>query len=139
VNLGEAAAAYRAVADRCEASLALEACRESAKDAVAVLRIVTPKRTGALADSEVINSVEGGGTHAVANYGPHKIYDRFRNDGGTITRKLPPPHVLGNPSVGFFGHSVTQKGSHYMERGEAAARPAVDAACQMVLDEYLRL
>jgi hypothetical protein len=47
--------------------------------------------------------------------------------------------VLGNPEVGFFGHSVTQRGSHYMERGEAAARPAVDAACQMVLNEYLTL
>jgi hypothetical protein len=143
VNLGEAAAAYRAVAERCEASLALDAAEAAARDAVAILRIVTPKRSGALAGSEVVNSVTGGGLHAVANYGPHKIYDKFRNDGGTITRKLGRPHVLGGYGGPYFGHgnpaTVTQAGSHYMERGEAAARPAVAAACAMVLDRYLTL
>ena len=144
MNLGEAAAAMRAVADRCDSSLALEACRESAKDAVAILRIVTPKKTGALADSEVVNSVEGGGTHAVANYGPHKIYDKFRNDGGTISahaglgRKGMRPHTL-HWEGGAFPLHVTQAGSHYMQRGEAAAKPAVAAACALVLDRYLTI
>lgn len=136
-GIGDLAAKMRAIADRCESSLALDACSEAAKDAVAVLRIVTPKRTGALADSEVVNSVTGGGTHATANYGPHKVYDRFRNDGGTITRHG--PGSLGTPAVGFFGHSVTQRGSHYMERGSAAAVPVVEAACARVLAEYLTL
>ena len=136
-GIGDLAARMREIADRCEASLALDACGEAAKDAVAVLRIVTPKRTGALADSEVVNSVTGGGTHATANYGPHKVYDRFRNDGGTITKHR--PGSLGTPAVGWFGHSVTQAGSHYMERGSAAAVPVVAAACARVLAEYLTL
>jgi hypothetical protein len=127
----------REVADRCETGLARDACEEAARDAVAILRIVTPKRTGALADSEIVNFVEGGGEHATANYGPHKIYDHFRNYGGTITKHS--PGSLGTPEAGWFGHSVTQRGSHYMERGEAAAKPAVAAACAAVLERYLTL
>jgi hypothetical protein len=150
-GLGEFAAAIREVADHCEASLALDACDEAAKDAVAILRIVTPKRTGALADSEIVNSVVGGGTHATANYGPHKIYDKFRNDGGTISAhygevwKVPrggtKPRMYRHTLYfdGTFALHVTQAGSHYMQRGEAAAKPAVAAACALVLDRYLTL
>jgi hypothetical protein len=51
--------------------------------------------------------------------------------------------VLGNPSVGFFGKGnpaqVTQRGDHYMERAELAAVPAVQQACQVVLDEFFTI
>jgi hypothetical protein len=142
VNLAEAAGAMRAVQARCEASLARDAAEAAAKDLVAILRIVTPKRSGALADSEIVNFVAGGGTHAVANYGPHKIYDKFRNDGGTISahaglgRKGMRPHTLHWAGGGFPLH-VTQAGSHYMERGEAAGRSAAEQACRVVLDSFL--
>ena len=66
MNLAEAAAAARAMATRAEASLALEACEEAAKDYLAILRFVTPKRSGALADSEHIDAVFGGGARATA-------------------------------------------------------------------------
>lgn len=144
MNLAEAAAAMRAVADRCEASLARDCAEAAAKDLVAVLRIVTPKRTGALAGSEIVNSVVGGGTHAVANYGPHKIYDKFRNDGGTISahpglgRKGMRPHTLHWAGGGFPLH-VTQAGAHYMEKGEAAGRGPAAQACRVVLDSFLTL
>lgn len=124
------------MAERCEASLALDCAEAGAKDAVAVLRVVTPKRSGRLADSEVVNSVTGSGTVAVADYGPHTVYDEFRNRGGTI-------HVRNakvlTDGVTFFGKSVTQAGSHYMEKGSDAARGPVAAACEAVLERFLVL
>ena len=137
MDIGEFAGACREMAGRARAGLARDAAEEAARDLVAVLRTVTPKRSGALADSEIVNSVQGGGEVATANYGPHKIYDRFRNDGGTIHARNHP--VLGNPDVGWFGKSVTQRGAHYMERGEAAGKGPAEAACRMVLDKYLTL
>jgi hypothetical protein len=143
VDLGEAAAAFREMAARAESELALVACREAAKDYLAILRIVTPKRTGALADSEHIDAVFGGGTHATAVVAPHKVYADIVNDGGTVTRHLPRPHVLGNPAVGFFGHgnpaTVTIKGRGYMEKAAGAAKGPVAQACQRAADEFFTL
>jgi hypothetical protein len=135
--LGDWAAKLAAAAERIDDGLAVAVAREQARDFLAIERVITPKRTGHLMESETVDSVEGGGTHAVALVSPHAIYARFRENGGTITRKLPPPHVLGNPAVGFFGHSVTQKGSHYVERSEAAARGQLTATAEMVLEEFL--
>ncbi|HZR50116.1 MAG TPA: HK97 gp10 family phage protein [Streptosporangiaceae bacterium] len=137
MNLGEAAAAFRAIAERAESGLAREACEEAARDYLAVLRMVTPKRSGRLAESERIDSVTGGGTFAVAVVAPHTRYAAFRNYGGTITRHK--PGSLGTPAVGFFGHSVTQAGSHYMERAEGAAAGPVSAACRAVAGRYFTL
>ena len=133
--LSDWAAKLSAAADRMEAELAVTVCREQAKDFIAIERIVTPKRSGALAGSEHVDSVTGGGAHAEAIAGPHIIYARFRNDGGTITRKLPWPHVLGTGP--WYGHQVTQKGSHYVERAEADAAGIMGGVAEGVLGEFL--
>lgn len=137
MDLAEAAAAFRKIAERAEAELALTACREAARDYLAVLRAVTPKRSGALMESERIDAVTGGGTHATAIVAPHIHYAAFRNYGGTITRHK--PGSLGTPAVGFFGHSVTQAGSHYMERAEGLSRGPVAEACRRVASEFFTL
>ena len=144
-GLAEFAAALRACADRCESSLALEAASEGVDKYLTVLRAVTPKRSGALAASEVVNSLSGGGTHAVATAGPHKIYAVFRNDGGSIdaaarwiyhgNRRY--RHTLFFD--GTFALHVTQAGSHYMERSEGPGRGAVASACAEVAARMVSL
>lgn len=137
MDLGEFAAALRGLADRAESELALECVRPAAREALASLQMETPVRSGALRGSEVIRSVTGSGAYAEAVYGPDIVYDVFRNRGGTITRHG--PGSLGTPAVGFFGHSVTQRGSHYMERGEEAARAGVETIIRTVVSEFLTL
>lgn len=136
MNLSGGAAAFRGLADRIESSLALEACDAGARDFLAVLRTVTPKRSGALADSETVTGPAGSGTYAIALVGPHIVYDRFRNDGGTITSHGPWSLSDG---VSYFGRSVTQAGSHYMERGEAAGAGVVAAAVAQVAARFITL
>jgi hypothetical protein len=133
--MGEYAAKLRAVADALETRVALDVCEAQALAFQELERQVTPKKTGALADSETIDSLSGGGAHAEATVAPHKVYAKIRNDGGTITRHK--PGSLGTPAVGFFGHSVTQAGSHYVERAQGAAQGIIRQAAQVVLDEIL--
>jgi hypothetical protein len=135
-GLGEFAARLRAVADRAEQSLALEACRMGAREYLAVLQEETPVRSGALRASEHIWTVAGGGSLATAALGPDIIYDRFRNDGGTITVKR--AKVLSD-GTSFFGRSVTQAGSHYMERARGPGAAAVARACRVVAAEIIEL
>lgn len=137
MNLEGFAAAARDLAARAETGLAREACTAAARDYLAILRAVTPKRTGRLANSETIDSITGSGAVAVAVVAPHTVYAEFREHGGTITRHG--PGSLGNPEVGWFGHSVTQAGSHYMEKAEGLARGPVAAACRIALDRMLVL
>ena len=143
MDLAAGAAAFRNLARRAESDLALEACGEAAKDYLAVLRAVTPKRSGALADSETVTGPSGGGLHASALVGPHIIYAEFRERGGTITRHLPRPHVLGTPAVGFFGRgnpaTVTQHGARYMEKARGPGEAAVAHACRIVADRFFTL
>ena len=87
-----------------------------------------------MAISETIDSVSGGGAYAAAEISPHTIYAEFRETGGTITAKNFPQ--LGNPSVGFFGKSVTQAGSHYVARAHAAAEASVQVAMGMVAERF---
>jgi hypothetical protein len=135
--LGDWAAKVADAAARIESGLAIEVAREQARDFLAIERHVTPKRTGRLADSETIDALTGGGTRAVAVVSPHTVYAAFRENGGTITRHLPPPHVLGNPAVGFFGHSVTQAGSHYVERAQGLAAGPMAVAAEIAIARFL--
>lgn len=137
MDLAEFAGALRGLADRAETELAPECAEEAGRDFLTTLRAVTPKRTGHLMDSESLDSVTGGGPVATAIVGAHAVYAEFRNNGGTITRHG--PGSLGTPAVGFFGHSVTQRGTHYFEKAEALARPAIEAACRAKLAEFLVL
>jgi hypothetical protein len=138
VNLQEAAAAARELAGRAEASLAHDCAEAAAKEYLAALFVTTPVLTGALRATERINDVTGGGAVAVADVGPHIVYDKFRNDGGTITSHGPWP--LRNRATGrVFGHSVTQRGSHYMERAEAEAEGTIQASMGIILDGFLTL
>lgn len=135
MDLAEGAAMFREIADRARASLALDCARAGADVGVLRLKSVTPKLSGALEGSEHIDAVFGGGTHASAVYGPHIIYAHFRNVGGEINSKG--PWSLHNAGTGeYFGRHVTQVGSHYMERGEAAARPWVSEAMARVVASY---
>ena len=137
MNLEGFAAEVRALADRAETDLAAACAGEAGRDFLAVLRMVTPKRTGHLADSESLDSVTGGGAVASAVVGAHAVYAEFRNNGGTITKHS--PGSLGTPAAGFFGHSVTQRGSRYFERAEGLAGSVIAAACQAKLAEFLTL
>ena len=150
MDLAGFAAAVRVAADRAEAELAMVACAEGSRDFLAVLRMVTPKRSGALMDSETVTGPTGSGAFAVAEVGPHIIYAEFRNEGGTISAKVEPARSGGKyPSgkprrhslhwPGGFAMHVTQAGSHYMERAEAAGRGAVERACQTAADRFISL
>ena len=134
--LSDWAAKVAEAAERIEDGLAVEVARAQARDFLATERVITPKRTGALMESETVDAVTGGGTHAVALVSPHIIYAHFRNFGGTITSKGPWP--LRNRATGqVFGRQVTQAGSHYVERSEAAAEGRLQATAEMVLEEFL--
>ena len=131
MNLEEAAARYREIAERAQESLALDCARAAADVALPALKSATPVLTGALRDSEHIDAVFGGGDHATAVIAPHIIYARFRNDGGTIRSKG--PWSLHSAATGqYFGRHVTQHGAHYMERGEErGAGPAREAIARV--------
>ena len=138
MNLDGFAAAAQAMADRAESELAVEVARAGAKELLAAMFVATPVLSGALRHSETVQSVGGSGAHAVALVGPNVIYDKFRNDGGTIHSKGPWP--LRNRATGqVFGRSVTQAGCHYMERAEEEGAPMVEAAGQIALSEILTL
>ena len=127
-RLAEAAAAL-------EDRVAMDVCEAQALVFQHIEREITPKKTGALADSETIEGLAGGGSRAEANVAPHKIYAQIRNDGGTISAKNHP--VLGNPAVGWFGKMVVQHGTHYVERSRAAAQGPSRQAAQAVIDAIL--
>jgi hypothetical protein len=139
VGIADYAAEWDDLATRAEAELAITAVRAGAQDLLTVMRIVTPKRTGHLMESEKVLDVSGDGAHAIALVGPDGtvIYDEFRNDGGTITAKRFPQ--LGNPDVGWFGKQVTQEGAHYMEKAEEEGRPVVESAMQAAVGEFFTL
>lgn len=134
-TFAEAAAEFRAAAGRADASLARDTVEAMAEVYLPVLKGETPVLSGRLRDSETLDEISGGGASATAKLGPHTVYARFRNFGGTITAKNFP--VLGNPDVGFFGKSVIQKGSHYMEHAAAAAQGPCGAAAQKVVDAFM--
>jgi bacteriophage HK97-gp10 putative tail-component len=136
VDLAEFGGALRDLADRAETELAPECAREAGTDFLAILRAATPKRTGHLADSESLDSVTGGGSVATAVVGAHAVYAEFREHGGTI--RVRNAKVLTD-GVSFFGKQVTQRGSRYFEKAEGMARPAIEAACQAKLAEFLTL
>jgi hypothetical protein len=139
VNLEGFAGAVRELAERADGELASTCAEEAGKDFLAILRVVTPKRSGRLAASEKVDAVTGGGAEATAVVGAHTVYAAFREHGGTITRKLPLPHVLGTPETGFFGHSVSQAGSHYFEKAEGLSKGPIAAACLQALNRFLTL
>jgi hypothetical protein len=144
VNLEGFAAALRGLADRAESELALQCIRPAARECLASLQMETPVKSGALRGSEVIRSVSGSGAFAEAIYGPDIIYDKFRDQGGTIDakpglgRKGMRPHTLHWPGGGFPLH-VTQHGAHYMEKGEELARSNVGTIIQTELSDFLTL
>jgi hypothetical protein len=140
--LGEWAAKVAEAAERLESTGAIDICEEQAKDFVAIERIVTPKRTGALADSERIDSISGGGASAHATVSPHKIYAAFRENGGTIHahaglgRMGLRPHTL-HWDGGPFPLSVSQRGAHYVEKAEGAAASVLTGTAEEVMAEIL--
>ena len=98
------------------------ACAEGSRDFLAVLRMVTPKRSGALMDSETVTGPTGSGAFAVAEVGPHIIYAEFRNEGGTISAKVEPARSGGKyPSGKPRRHSLHWPGGFAMHVTRRAA------------------
>ena len=136
MNFEGAAARFREIAAHCEEGLARDCAKAGAKEYLAALFVTTPVLSGALRATEKVNFVAGGGAFAVADVGPDIIYDKFRNDGGTITSHGPWP--LRNRATGqVFGRSVTQAGSHYMERAVAESEGTMQASMTAILNDYL--
>ena len=135
MDLAAFAATVRGLADRAGTELAPVCAEEAGRDFLAVLRAVTPKRSGHLADSESLDSVTGGGPVATAIVGAHAVYAEFRERGGTI-------HVRNakvlTDGVSFFGKSVTQAGSHYKERSAGPGQVALTQACKEAADGIFR-
>jgi hypothetical protein len=97
----------------------------------------TPVLTGALRASEHADGVSGGGTSASVTVSTHlPLYASFREHGGTITVRN--ARVLTDGRR-FFGRSVTQAGSHYMQRTrEWAAGGVMDDIASRVAGEVMR-
>jgi hypothetical protein len=133
-TLQELAGQLRAAADDASGSLAINTVRQMADIFLPILHACTPVLTGALRDSESVQSVSGDGVSATAIVAPDIIYADFRNDGGTIHVKR--AQVLTN-GTDFFGKQVTQAGSHYMEKADAAAQGPVQAAAQAAVDAII--
>lgn len=136
MGLDEFAAAMEAVTGRAETGLAAECARAAANEFLAALHVTTPVRSGALRASERVWRVWGSGPTAEAIVGPNIIYDRFRNDGGTISVRR--AKVLTD-GVSFFGRHVTQHGAHYMEAAQAESASTIPAAMRIVLSDFLTL
>jgi hypothetical protein len=133
-SLGELAAALRKAGEQLELNAARECAADAGQAYLQVLRGTTPVLTGHLRASERVDSVRGGGTFAVATIGAHTVYASFRETGGTIHVKG--ARVLSNGSA-FFGKSVTQAGSHYFERADAASGGPIDEACENAIAQIL--
>jgi len=133
VNLAEAAAAFRDASTRAQASMARECAAAGARAFLPIEKSVTPVLSGRLRESEAVKAVTGGGTSAEAVVSPHTVYAHFRNFGGTITVRR--AKVLTD-GTRFFGRSVTQAGSHYVERAHGAATGPVQVAIKMRADSF---
>lgn len=113
-GVDEFAAALSRAATAIEADGARKAAEAAAKAFLAELKRNTPVLTGALMESERVDSVWGAGSSGGASISTHRPeYASFREHGGTI-------HVRNakvlTDGFTFFGKSVTQSGSHYMAR-----------------------
>jgi hypothetical protein len=135
------------VAARIEASLAVDVARAQGEKFIDIEQMVTPKRSGALARSEHLDAVTGGGTHAVAVGGPHIIYAQFRNDGGDINAHYGEVwKTVGGKSRmyrhslyfdGIFAMHVHQAGAHYVQKAEGAAAGVLGGIAEQVVAFYL--
>jgi len=141
VTLDEFAADVREIAQHAEMDLAMDACQTGSRAFLAVLRAVTPKRSGRLAASETVTGPFGSGARATAQVGPHCVYAEMENDGGEISahpgkgRKGKGRHTLHFEET--FALRVHHKGSHYMEKADALGRAVVAAAVAKIAAEFL--
>jgi hypothetical protein len=135
-GLAEFAGKLKDLAARTESEFAAGCIREMAPVALAALKASTPHRSGRLAGSETIDSITGSGTRATAILAPHTIYAEFREHGGTISVRSAKVLTDGES---FFGKHVTQAGSHYMEKGEAAGKGPCAAAAAAFAAEFFTL
>ena len=98
-----------------------------------------PVLTGTLRRSIHVNSItQLGPGRWQSTTGPSVIYARFREKGGTIRPKNKP--MLAWPGAGgtyIFAKSVTQKGSHYMQRAFDESIPAVRDIYRVAFKEAL--
>ena len=113
--------------------MARDCAAAGARAFLPIERSVTPVLSGRLRESEAVKAVTGSGTYAEAVVSPNTVYAHFRNFGGTITVRR--AKVLTD-GVNFFGRSVTQAGSHYVERAHAAAVGPVQVAIKMRAETF---
>ena len=113
--------------------MARDCAAAGARAFLPIERSKTPVLSGRLRESEAVKAVTGSGTYAEAVVSPHTVYAHFRNFGGTITVRR--AKVLTD-GTRFFGRSVTQAGSHYVERAHAAAIGPVQVAVKMRAETF---
>jgi hypothetical protein len=93
VNLSEFADALVKAADAVEDHGAIDACDEVSARMLEELHSNTPVLTGALMESERVDSLTGDGASATAVVSTHlPLYARFRERGGTIYAR----HLMGH-------------------------------------------
>lgn len=136
MDLAGAAARFREMAVRAEADMARDCAAAGARAFLPIEKSVTPVLSGRLRESEAVKAVTGGGSYAEAVVSPNTVYAHFRNFGGTITVRR--ARVLTD-GTRFFGRSVTQQGSHYVERAHAAAVGPVQVAIEARADTFFKL
>src|SRR5271154_4321587 len=141
------AARWQAVADRMAGSLAIDVCRAQAGKFVEIERAVTPKRSGALAASEGIKGIGGGGAAASAVVSPDKVYAGIENYGGEISAKGGEVWKTVNGKSRMYRHTlhwgdtfalhVHHTGKGYVQRAEGIAQGSLTTIAEGVLAEIL--
>jgi hypothetical protein len=136
----ELAEKWEAAAGRMD-NLAIDVCRAQAERFVEIERAVTPKRSGALAASEGIDAIGGGGAGAHAVVSPHKVYAEIENYGGEIAAhgmsKTSPKRVHVLAWDGGFARRVHHIGKGYVQRAEGIAQGSLTAIAEGMLAEIL--
>lgn len=95
---------------------------EAATDIDRTSAILAPKLTRALVKSRQI--IRKGVAHYAVRYGNTQVpYARIQHEGGVIKPKHANMLAWQTDGVWHFAHSVTIKGTHYLERaGDAVSR-----------------
>jgi Bacteriophage HK97-gp10, putative tail-component len=154
VNLSQFADALNKAADAVEDHAATDAAEKFSGEFKDKLQENTPVETGALRDSEWVDSVTGSGEEAWAVISTHlPLYAGFRDRGGEIWAHDRPRGGWTGPPTGSFPRRwgvhqhtlhwpggpfplhVTQAGSHYMARtiDWANGGPCQDSAVNTVV------
>jgi hypothetical protein len=102
--------------------------------------VVAPRHTGGTLrrSIHIVEVTQTGPGRWLATAGPSVIYGRFRDLGGTIVPKNVSMLRFAIDGQIVFAHSVTQKGSFYMEKGLDDLEGAIEGIFAAAWDEAMR-